>query len=173
MLVLYLVYFIVYWFPIEFLSVVVSFRWSLKNPCTIMGGGSFSFVLCSWAVVSIKLSSLTSVVFFSGSYVFLSSSFSIVVAGCIFLVRLGLCHPSVRSFRLLSVVSFIVASEVSFAISAGMYFLRSVLLCRRLTVFGRNLFVNFDFARTILPYRFTFFSFLTSLCVDYKQPALC
>jgi hypothetical protein len=120
------------------------------------GRGSFSFTLCSWAVVSITLSSLSSVVLFSGAYVFLSSSFSIVVAGCIFFVLLGLCHPSVRSFRLLSVISFIVASGVSFVAFVGMYFPRSILFCRRLTVFGRNLFVIFDFARTILPYEFTF-----------------
>jgi hypothetical protein len=157
----------VYWLPIVFLSVVVSFRWSLKKPCTIMGGDSFSFSLYSWAVVSITVSSMSSVMLLSGSYEFFSSSFFIVVDDYIFLVLLGLCHPSVRSFLLLSVISFIIASGVSFVAFVGLNFPRSILLCRRLTVFGRNLFVSFDFARTILPQEFTF------VLVHYKQPALC
>jgi uncharacterized membrane protein len=105
--------------------------------------------------VSISLSSLSTVEP-PNSYEFFNSSFSIDVDVFIFLVLFGLCHPSVLSFRLLCVISFVIVSGLSFVVFVRLTFHRSFLFCKRLTVLGRNLFVNCDFARTILPHEFTF-----------------
>jgi hypothetical protein len=145
----------------------------------MIGGGNFSFTLWSWAIASISLS-LSAFALFNGSYVFFSSSFSVVFDVVGLFVLLGLRHPSMSSLRLLSVIS--TWASFSFNVDCGMSFVVFVLIklefCRstrlfwrRLTVLGRNLFVVIVLTRTISLHEFTFV--LIALGFTAVSPYFC